>query len=722
MKVRTFITGIGMITPVGTGYHEIQDFIRTGNPAIKPLRLFHSETILPTGEVNQAFPDDDIPRTHCLAMIAAADAMKTNPGTVDAIVVATSTGGMSVTEELLRENEPDPQKYRYHAAGAVADYIAGQLRCVGPVITISTACSSGTAALKMALELIRSGRAKKVLAVGSDALCRFTYFGFHSLQLIDPSGARPFDLNRKGMTVSEGAAALLLEAGETVPETACAEISGAGLSCDAYHPTAPHPEGEGAVNAMLKALEDASLSPSDMDYINLHGTGTVDNDLSEAKAVNRIFAEKKPPLSSIKGAMGHPLAAAGLIEAVICAICIQQNLIPANTGCTIPDPKLNLQPALVPMEQPVNTVLSNSFGFGGNNASVVIRSVKGNGNPVLLKKTAPFEVIGCECITGAGGTAPTLNRFLNGETCDGVFPIAALSENLPPRLIRRLKRLPQMALALADSLQKNTVSVQPPSSIFWGTGWGALSETYDFLTKLFESNEKFCSPTDFIGSVHNAAAGQVAMYLKSKGANLTTTGGDYSFEQALLSASLLHPGNTDEPVLVMGADEHHTKLSRLFDESVSKTDEDSDGGGALLLKRSDAPKVLCISSCFYERADHHPDIIQALIRSLGNSEQIGRKFGALLVGIPAALRECGKKQVREFLKQTRFDKPVIDYRKYIGEYASASAAATVLGIKLLQLNQIPARLSGERDIDLDGKGVLLIGTGTYVTAIEIFQS
>jgi 3-oxoacyl-(acyl-carrier-protein) synthase len=722
MKVRTFITGIGMITPVGTGYHEIQDFIRTGNPAIKPLRLFHSETILPTGEVNLSFPDDEIPRTHRLAMIAAADAMKTSQGTVDAIVMATTTGGMSSTEEPLRKNEKDPLKYRYHAAGSVADYIAGQLRCLGPVITISTACSSGTAALKLALELIRSGRAGKVLVVASDSLCRFTYFGFHSLQLIDPDGSRPFDLNRKGMTVSEGAAAVLLEAGERVPETAYAEIPGAGLSCDAYHPTAPHPEGEGAVNAMLQALEDASLSPSDIDYINLHGTGTVDNDLSEAKAVNRIFPEKKPPLSSIKGALGHPLAAAGLIETVICAICIQQNLIPANTGCTIPDPKLNLQPVLSPMEKPVDTVLSNSFGFGGNNASVVIRSLKGNGNPVLLKKTAPLEVLGCECITGAGGTTSTLNRFLNGENCDGVYPLATLSENLPPRLIRRLKRLPRMALALADSLQKNMVSFQSPSSIFWGTGWGALSETYDFLTGLFESNGKFCSPTDFIGSVHNAAAGQVAMHLKSKGANITTTGGDCSFEQALLSASLLHPGNTDEPVLVLGADEYHTELSRLFDESVAKTPRNSDGGGALLLKRSSAPSGLCISPGFYERAEHNPDIIQSLIRSLGNAEQICRKFGALLVGIPAAFRESGEKQLREFLDQTRFNKPVIDYRKYTGEYASASATASVLGIKLLQLNRIPAGLSGESDISLNGKGVLLIGTGTYITAVEIFQS
>ncbi|RJP82354.1 MAG: 3-oxoacyl-ACP synthase [Desulfobacteraceae bacterium] len=722
MKARTFITGIGMITPVGTGVHEIAAFIRTGNKEIRPLRLFPSQTILPTGEICLPFPDDDIPRTHRLAIIAARDALKSSRGAVDAIVMGTSTGGMSLTEVLLKDNETDPQKYQYHAAGSVAEYIAGQTACNGPVITISTACSSGTAALAIALELIRSGRAKKVLAVAADALCRFTYFGFHSLQLIDPDGARPFDQDRKGMTVAEGAAALLLESSENIPENACAEILGAGLSCDAYHPTAPHPEGKGAYHAMRRAIEDAALSPSDIDYINLHGTGTRDNDLSEATAVNRMFGNKKPFLSSIKGAMGHPLAAAGVIEVAVSAICIRDGRIPANTGCTRPDPKLALMPVMKPMKHPVKTVLSNSFGFGGNNASVVIGPADENNNSASPAPKDSLKVIGCECLTGAGRTDATLSRFLNGKSCKGIFPMAALSENLPPKLVRRLKRLPRMALSLASSLQKNTDSFCPPSSIFWGTGWGALSETYDFLSKLFESGGQFCSPTDFIGSVHNAAAGQVAMLFQSKGANITTTGGDYSFEQALLSADLLHPAGPDESVLVMGADEHHEKLSHLFDDSVSRVPEHSDGGGALLLKRADAAGGLTISSRFYERADQHPDIIPALIKGLGGPERIDRRFGAVLVGIPAAHRKIGEDQLREFLSRTGFNLPVIDYRQYSGEYASASATAAVFGIRLLQSGRIPAPLAGENDILLQGKGILLIGTGTFVTAIELLPS
>ena len=174
------------------------------------------------------------------------------------------------------------------------------------------------------------------------------------------------------MNVSEGAAALVLEGSENVPANALAKILGAGLSCDAHHPTAPHPEGQGAMRAMQRAMTDALKNSSEIDYINLHGTGTKDNDLSEARAVNRIFVDKQPVMSSIKGAMGHPLAAAGIMEAVVSILCIQHSRIPPNTGCTTPDPELNLLPLLQPAEQTVRTVLSNSFGFGGNNAAVAI--------------------------------------------------------------------------------------------------------------------------------------------------------------------------------------------------------------------------------------------------------------------------------------------------------------------------------------------------------------
>ena len=236
----------------------------------------------------------------------------------DAVVLGVTTGGMLTTENLLKKKVRDPELYRRHAAGSVAEDIARRHRCSGPALTVSTACSSGAAALKIALEMLRSGRVKRVLAGGADSLCRLTYYGFNALQLLDPKGAHPLDADRRGMSVGEGAAMMLLAVDK--PDQAVAEVLGAGLSCDAYHPAAPHPEGKGALAAMRAALSDAGISISDIDYINLHGTGTLDNDISEAAAIRTLFVGKKPLLSSVKGACGHCLAAAGAIEAVVSAI------------------------------------------------------------------------------------------------------------------------------------------------------------------------------------------------------------------------------------------------------------------------------------------------------------------------------------------------------------------------------------------------------------------
>jgi len=723
MKVRIFITGIGIITPVGSGIKETKKSIQNDTRGIGKLDLFPTvqHPPLPVGKISTRLSNHDTPRTHILASIAADEALKGFQKRVDAVIMGTTTGGMLSTEKFLKQHEKNPDAYRFHAAGSVSEYIARRIGCKGPVITVSTACSSGTSSIKIALEMLRSGITKSVLAGGADSLCRFTYFGFNSLQLIDPTGAHPFDRLRRGMTVSEGAAVLLLEAGDTVPKNAVAEILGAGLSCDAYHPTAPHPEGKGALKAMAEALEDAAISKQDIDYVNLHGTGTIENDLAEAKAIHALFGDKKPYLSSIKGAIGHPLAASGAIEAAISAICISENMVPANSGYENPDPEINLFPVKEPLSQPIQTVLSNSFGFGGNNASVVIGSCKGRGNPVSIRKPVSLEIIGSECLTGAGGTDATLERFSKGESCKGLLPIPAISKNLPPKIVRRLKRLPQIALSLTDALQRTSGTDAPPASVFWSTGWGALSESYDFLEKLFESDEKFSSPTDFIGSVHNASAGQIAIQHQVTGPNITVTGGDYSFEQAVMTAGLLTK-KPKETVFVVGADEYHDTLSRLFDGSALKDSTASDGGGALLLKKTDIPGGLRISPVFFENFHRNPDIISSLIQMLGDPETIRTRYGCIFAGIPAACRESGEKQIHELISRTGFLNPVIDYRRYIGEFASASAAATVLAVRLIREGRLPEPLSGRPDAALHDKSILMIGTGSFVTAIEVFRS
>ncbi|MCP4629097.1 MAG: 3-oxoacyl-ACP synthase, partial [bacterium] len=533
-------------------------------------------------------------------------------------------------------------------------------------------------------------------------------------------GARPLDRERKGISVAEGSALLLLQSGEAPPENAIAELKGVGLSCDAYHPAAPHPDGTGAFNAMNAALRDAGISTSQIDYINLHGTGTLDNDLSEARALHSLFGDQIPPLSSTKGAFGHSLAASGAIESVVSAISITENIIPANTGCENPDPELKLQPVKEPVEAEVNTVLSNSFGFGGNNASMVMSSIQKSGNAAPIRKSPELTVLGSACITGAGDAAATQERLRAGKGCQGLVNLAELPGKPLPKNVRRLKRLPRMALWLAANAHENSGIEDHPSSVFFGTAWGALTETSNFLTKLYESDEQFTSPTDFIGSVHNAPAGQVAMMFGSTGSNITTTGGDYSFEQALQSASLLAE-DTGDSLMVIGADEYHEVLSGIFDCSVAEAEHHSDGGGALLLKPASGSSGPRVYPVFFEYSFNNDNIIKSLIHELGNTERINDLFGVILVGIPTVYRKSGKDQLDEFISTTGFSNPVIDYRKIIGEFASASAVAAVLALQFIESGNIPAQLCGEKDYPLGDKGILLLGLGEFVTAIEVLQ-
>ena len=295
-----------------------------------------------------------------------------------------------------------------------------------------------------------------------------------------------------------------------------------------------------------------------------------------------------------------------------------------------------------------------------------------------------------------------------------------ISENLSPRVVRRLKRLPRLALSLAHAAHQNSGRTAAPAAVFLGTGWGAQSETYDFLTGLFESDEQFPSPTDFVGSVHNAPAGQIALQFQSTGANITTSGGDYSFEQALLTAQL-QAGDIPDSFFIIGADESHEVLSRLFDRSVSADDILSDGGGAFCLKRSDSAAGLCIALKFFENRENNPDVIPALIRQLGGPGQINAAYGALWAGIPAGCRSESEKQLQVFLSSSGFENPVIDFRKIIGEFAAASAVAAAMAAQFIIDDEIPGPICNGRIRQLNGKGALILGLGKLITAMEIIR-
>jgi 3-oxoacyl-(acyl-carrier-protein) synthase len=713
---------MGLVSAAGSGKAETVASLQKGSPKLFGLTLFPSgpDGPLPVGEVLGVRPggppDARLPRTHQLARLAADQAMAGGALAPEAIVLGGTTGGMPATEVALEVGDRNPDAYAYHGVGSVAEDLARRYGCNGPVITLSTACASGATAIAVAMEMIRSGMVGRVLAGGADALCRLTYFGFKSLQLLDPDGARPLDRHRRGMSLGEGAAMLLLT--NTASSGDELQLLGAGLSCDAYHPSSPHPRGAGAVAAMQTALKDAGLESGRIDYVNLHGTGTPDNDRAEAAALHTLFGNLLPPVSSTKGITGHTLAAAGALETIISALCIEHGFVPPNAGTKTPDPELNLSPVEAAAPMAVTTVLSNSFGFGGNNAALIIGRRPGrcdNRKPIPAQ---PLIVMGYACLSGRGRTRDTLSAMRSGVSCHGRLSDTIVCEGLSSRAVRRLKRLPKIAMALTRELRDGYPEQCSPQVISMGTGWGALSETNDFLSRLQETGYRFPSPMDFIGSVHNSPAGQIAMMVAAKGANLTATGGDYAFEQAFLSADLVTRRSSD-PILVMGADEGHSRFSPLFDRSAAtRPNALSDGGGALLLRRGEPSGGIHMAlDCFFSH--RHPEAVNLIIESLGGAEHVNRSFGAILAGIPAAHRPLAEDQLARLLAAGRFSGPVIDFRRLTGEFATATAIAAAAGVDSVTRNRIGDPKVGYQPVCLHGKGILLVGLGRFITAMRI---
>ena len=291
-----------------------------------------------------------------------------------AVIIGTSTSGILETELAYRKRDARgalPPSFRYaqtHEMSSVAEFCRRYLDLSGPCFSISTACSSSAKVFAGAQRLIAAGVCDAAVVGGVDSLCFTTLFGFSSLELVSRLPCRPGDAERDGISIGEGAGFALLEKPEAAP--AAVALLGYGESSDAYHMSTPHPEGLGAELAMRGALSRAGLQPDGIDYINLHGTASRTNDAAEDQAVSRIFGSKLP-CSSTKGWTGHTLGAAGITEAVISALCIEQGFVPGALNTSTVDPAFRSRIVLDNETRPITTVLSNSFGFGGNNCSLV---------------------------------------------------------------------------------------------------------------------------------------------------------------------------------------------------------------------------------------------------------------------------------------------------------------------------------------------------------------
>src|SRR5688572_8809497 len=400
-SVRLAVTGLGIICSIGRNQEEVWRSIRESRAGIGKLTRFPRETF-PTDIAAEVGADLDamlpvsgrkarrMSRTDLLAVIAAreaieqANASSSSPLRLGRAIVSTgtSTGGLLEGEEFYfkrlvvgRRRAPASKVLQQPTSGP-SDAVANVFGLGGGVVSNATACASAGAAIGMAADYLRSRHADVALAGGSDALCRLTYSGFNVLQAVDPNPCTPFGAQRKGITLGEGAAYLVLERWDDAVArgaTILAEMSSYGASCDAHHPTAPAEDGRGAEGAIRTALRASGL-PS-VDYINAHGTGTLLNDSSETRAIQAAVGDAVP-VSSSKSYFGHTLGAAGGVEAVISVLALLNQIAPPTLRLTdvAADCSLDYVPH-TPRPMPMASVLSNTFGFGGSNVSLLFRRV-----------------------------------------------------------------------------------------------------------------------------------------------------------------------------------------------------------------------------------------------------------------------------------------------------------------------------------------------------------
>jgi 3-oxoacyl-[acyl-carrier-protein] synthase-1 len=394
---RVFVTGLGIISSIGFNNEETASALKASRSGIGTIMLLDTiyKDEIPVAEVratNKVLQEMSeltnkgaFSRTSLLGIIAARQALlQANITDIKefrtGLISATTVGGMDRTEKFYKEYLKDKSSGRLrdiitHDCADSTQIIADALGIKDYLSTISTACSSSANAIMVGSRLIENGILDRVVAGGVDALTIFTLNGFNSLMILDRTGCKPFDEERNGLTLGEGAGYLIIESEQTVRQegkTPLCEITGYGNACDAFHQTAMSPEGNGAFLSMQKAVEKAGITPGMIDYINAHGTGTKNNDLSEGKAIQRFCGGSIPSFSSTKSFTGHTLGAAGAIEAIFCVMALKNQWVYPNLNFKLQMTDLGFSPVTTfQYNYRLRNIMSNSFGFGGNNTSLI---------------------------------------------------------------------------------------------------------------------------------------------------------------------------------------------------------------------------------------------------------------------------------------------------------------------------------------------------------------
>ena len=564
------ITGLGIICAIGNNSQQVLDSLvnrKTGVGMMKYLQSCHTE--LPVGEVKLS--DDELKtllglpveslysRTTLLGAVAVKQAMADAGLSADmlagnkvVLISGTTVGGMDVTERILADmrevlqtpnaNRSTPIDYvKRHDCGSTTNEIAQICGLDCEVCTISTACSSAINSIIVGCEMLRSGEADLVIAGGSEALSKFHLNGFNTLHILDTEVCRPFDATRVGLNLGEGAAFVVLQKDKADGK---AYIGGYGNKCDAFHQTASSDDGEGAYLAMCEALESSGIDKSQIDYINAHGTGTPNNDPSESVALKRIFGDDMPLVSSTKGFTGHTTSASGSIETVICVLAMQNNFVPVSYGFSLVD-----EACIHPFEgddkqHRMDYVICNSFGFGGNDSSLL-----------LMREAKDCSM--------ASAKIPEL-EIAADITIDSMEQLADYKEYISPKEGRRMGKL-MKAATLTSLMALREAGIECPDAIITATANGMLETSEKFLVDMVDNGEETLSPTLFMQSTHNTIGSAIAIRTQCHGYNITYTQGKDSMKWALRDAERLIRMGKAKTVLVGCHDESSPLFQSFYD-------------------------------------------------------------------------------------------------------------------------------------------------------------
>ena len=575
------ITGVGLVTSLGTTVEDTWRRICAGDRGVAPLTLFSGEgqrTTLVAEVAGVRTPDvDGASRTGELALLAAREALtdaKLDPKTRRVgLVVGGTTAGMFETESLLAvllspEGAVDPahrkdalSRMLSHPLSAPTDHLAKVLGPFARVRSLSSACSSGANALVVGATWLELGLVDAVLCGAADSLCRVTLSGFNALAALDPNGARPFDVARRGLTLGEGAGFVVLET-KHAGMRARATLLGWAARSEAHHITNPEPSGEAPVRAMNAALARAGLTPADVDYVNAHATGTPLNDPMESRALARFLGEhvKRVPVSGQKGQIGHTLAAAGAVEAVLTTLAIERGTIPPTGGLEKPDPECPLVHVTKAEERKIGVALSSSFGFGGMDTVLVF----GCADREAPRRAPPRNVVitGIAAVTPAGSLdGHAVATLVDREPATSDADVDAV---LDPERARRLDRASRLAAVACGRALGDEHGEANPAGIVLGSAFGAVDATSAFMRRLQTKGPRLASPADFPSLVPSSPAGHVSIYHRLEGPGLVVADLALSGEAALVQAAELVAAGDVDRMCAVAVEERSTIVEQVL--------------------------------------------------------------------------------------------------------------------------------------------------------------